>query len=97
MAMNPEWCKSLDAYKKDIYEMATTPSEKSFINIPILMDMRFVGGSEEIAGQIKAYLAKKLNQNPQILSRMSSASLSFETPLGMLGGFVLDKRAQRRA
>ncbi len=92
MAMNPEWCKSLEAYKKNIYEMATTPCEKSFINIPILMDMRFVSGSEEIVSQIKEYLVKKLNQNPQIISRMAGSSLSFETPLGMLGGFVLDKK-----
>lgn len=92
MASNSEWGKSVEAYKKDIYEMVMTPAEKSFLVLPIIMDMRFVCGKEELYLEVKEYLAKKLSQNPQIIARMAGGSLSFETPLSMLGGFVLDKK-----
>jgi len=92
MAKTKEWGKSLEAYKKDIYDMVLSPSEKSFLNIPILMDMKFVAGNEALADEVHAYLVKKLSANPQVLARMAGGSLSFETPLGMLGGFVLDKK-----
>jgi CBS domain-containing protein len=92
MAKNPYYLKTLEEYKKDIYSMVMSPSEKSFLNIPILMDIKFVAGNEALADEIKAYLKKKLQANPQILARMAGSSLSFETPLSMLGGFVLDKK-----
>lgn len=92
MAMNEEWRRSLEGFKKEIYDLATSPSEKSFLNLPIMMDARFVGGKEELFLEFKAYVAKKLNSNKTLLSRMAAASLSFETPLGLLGGFVLDKK-----
>jgi len=92
MAKNPYYLKTLEEYKKDIYSMVMSPSEKSFLNIPILMDIKFVAGDETLVDEIKAYLFKKLQANPQILARMAGGSLSFETPLGLLGGFVLDKK-----
>jgi CBS domain-containing protein len=92
MAKNPYYLKTLEEYKKDIYSMVMSPSEKSFLNIPILMDIKFVAGNEALADEIKAYLKKKLQANPQILARMAGGSLSFETPLSMLGSSVLDKK-----
>jgi len=92
MANSKDWGKSLEAYKKDVYEMVLSPSEKTFLNIPILMDMRFVAGNEALESELKVYLSKKLSEHPQILARMAGGSLSFETPLGLLGGFVLDKK-----
>jgi CBS domain-containing protein len=62
------------------------------LNIPILMDMKFVSGEKELFDEVAAYVGKKLQSNPQILARMAGGSLSFETPLGLLGGFVLDKK-----
>lgn len=92
MAKNAYYRKSVEEYKKDIYDMVLSPTQNSFLNLPILMDMKFVAGDEALAGEVSAYLAKKLAENPQILARMASGSLSFETPLSMLGGFVLDKK-----
>jgi CBS domain-containing protein len=92
MAKNPYYSKSIEEYKKDIYSMVMSPTQDSFLNIPILMDMRFVSGNEALVVETKEYLIKKLQSNSQILARMAGGSLSFETPLGLLGGFVLDKK-----
>ncbi len=92
MAKNAYYQKSVESYKKDIYEMVMSPTPESFLNLPILMDMKFVSGNKDMADEVAAYLTKKLSMNPQILARMAGGSLSFDTPLSLLGGFVLDKK-----
>ncbi len=92
MANNSYYRKSVEEYKKDIYDMVMSPTQNSFLNLPILMDMSFVSGNKSLETEVAVYLRKKLGMNPQILARMAGGSLSFETPLSMLGGFVLDKK-----
>ncbi|MDD3465988.1 MAG: putative nucleotidyltransferase substrate binding domain-containing protein [Campylobacterales bacterium] len=95
MAKNAYYQKSVESYKKDIYEMVMSPTPESFLNLPILMDMKFVSGNKDMADEVAAYLTKKLSMNPQILARMAGGSLSFDTPLSLLGGFVLDKKEHK--
>ncbi len=92
MANNAYYRKSVEEYKKDIYDMVMSPTQNSFLNLPILMDMCFVAGNKALEAEISAYIGKKLGSNQQIIARMAGGSLSFETPLSMLGGFVLDKK-----
>lgn len=95
MAKNEYYRKSVEEYKKDIYDMVMSPTQNSFLNLPILMDMKFVSGNKALADEVAAYLDKKLALNPQILARMAGGSLSFDTPLSLLGGFVLDKKEHK--
>ncbi len=92
MANNSYYQKSVEEYKKDIYDLVMSPTPDTFLNLPILMDMSFVAGNKSLEVEVREYLRKKLGMNPQILARMAGGSLSFETPLSMLGGFVLDKK-----
>ena len=42
--------------------------------------------------ELKEYMTSKLLERPEIIARMAGGSMAFETPLSILGGFVLDKK-----
>ncbi len=92
MAKNPYYCKSLAAFRDDIYEAISHPKPEGFLNSAILMDMRAVGGSEELCRELVEYVHHSLKGNPSFLARLAGGSLSFDTPLGIFNNFVLDKK-----
>lgn len=92
MTVNGYYRKKVEEYKKDVYNMIFSPTLDSFLNLPILMDMRFVVGDEKLPLELKEYMTSKLLERPEIIARMAGGSMAFETPLSILGGFVLDKK-----
>ena len=92
MTVNGYYRKKLEDYKKDIYNMIFSPTPDSFLNLPILMDIRFVAGDEKLCGELKEYMMAKMLERAEIIARMAGGSMAFETPLSILGGFVLDKK-----
>ncbi|MDM5270586.1 DUF294 nucleotidyltransferase-like domain-containing protein [Sulfurovum sp. zt1-1] len=91
MMINPKWCKSVDAYKEDIYRWIEEPSYEKFMDMAIFFDSTAVAGKTELHEKLITYLLEKVNEKQQILMHFARAIETFESPLGLFSQFVHDK------
>ena len=95
MIINPKWCKSISAYKKDIDRWFDTPSMEGFMEMAIFVDSITAGGEERLHQELMLYLQKKVQEHKEILSHFVKAIENFESPLGMFSQFISHDKAHK--
>jgi CBS domain-containing protein len=91
MMINPKWCKSMDAYKEDIYDWIEAPNYEKFLDMAIFFDSTPVAGNKMLHTELIDYLFNKVEQNNSVLMHFARAIETFESPLGIFSQFVHDK------
>ena len=91
MMINPKWCKSVDAYKEDIYRWLDEPSYENFMDMAIFFDSTAMAGNKALHSELIDYLFAMVEQNKQILIHFARAIETFESPLGIFSQFLHDK------
>lgn len=80
-------------FKNYIQEWIFDLSESSFTNLSIFLDAKCVAGECKLLEELREYLFINFNARDDLLAHMAKVILSFETPLSLFSGFVLeDKR-----
>lgn len=95
MMINPKWCKSIGAYKKEMDTWFDKPSMDGFMDMAIFVDSIAVGGDEQLHRELMVYLGQKVQENKQILTYFAKAVENFESPLGLFSQFVSHDKAHK--
>jgi CBS domain-containing protein len=91
MMINPKWCKSINAYKEDIYNWLEEPDYEKFMDMAIFFDSSAITGKTELHEELIDYLVSKVQEKPQVMMHFARAIETFDSPLGIFSQFVHDK------
>lgn len=91
MVRNPAWAKPLAAWKESLLGWITQPSEQALMDMAIFYDATAIAGDASLLERAKDHLFALLAGNQAFCARFARAIDSFETPLGILGKFIVEK------
>jgi CBS domain-containing protein len=91
MVSNPEWAKSLDAYKLDLRRWVSHPSGDAFLKLAILIDASAVPGDGALLSDLKAHLLDLVKREEAFCGHFAKATLAFATPLGFFNRFLVEE------
>jgi CBS domain-containing protein len=91
MVSNEFWRRNVIGYKRLIDSWRTTLNEENLQNMSIFLDAKSVAGNETLLTDLREYLFSGFAARKDVLAHAAKAVLSFETPLSLFSGFVLEK------
>ena len=91
MVSNPFWRKNAKEYKATIASWSASLDENTLQNMSIFLDAKCVCGNSELLSELTTYLQETFHARQDVLAHAAKAVLSFETPLSLFSGFVLEK------
>ncbi len=90
MLSNPEWAKSLAAFKLDLRRWVAQPTGDAFLRLAILVDASAVAGDGGLLSDLKATLLDVVREEDAFCGHFAKATLAFPTPLGFFNRFILE-------
>ena len=91
MVSNEFWRRDVKGYKSLIDSWTTTLEGDALQNLSIFLDAKCLAGKSELLEELTIYLHSKFHARDDVLAHIAKAVLSFETPLSMFSGFVLER------
>jgi len=91
MAMNPNWCVSLDQWRHYYSRWIKFPETEALLNISVFLDVRFLYGDHTLIESLKAHFYSLVKSDHRLVSVLTANSLRVNPPLGMFKQFVLSK------
>jgi CBS domain-containing protein len=96
MAKNPYWRRSLTAWLAEIDRWISLPDSESILHFCMFSDLRTLVGDPGLEQAIKAYIAERARQETLFLTRLAVQVGKFSPPIGLFGGFKVDKGGEHR-
>jgi len=91
MVSNEFWRRDLKGYKSLIDSWTTTLEASSLQNLSVFLDAKCLTGDCKLLDELRTYLLSRFHTRDDVLAHMAKAVLSFETPLSIFSGFVLER------
>lgn len=91
MASNPQWCLSLDEWKRIFASWITNSSQEALLNSSIFFDFRALFGDNKLAEDLRDWLLNFVATNGLFLRQMAEVAMNFKPPLGVVRDFVVGK------
>jgi CBS domain-containing protein len=91
MARNPDWCLSMDQWKKKFSRWIEEPEPQAVRYSTIFFDFRAVAGDEALGEELKAHILAVLKKEQRFFSFLAKDAVDAPLPLGFFKGFVLEK------
>ena len=91
MVSNEFWRRDVKSYKKLIHSWTDSLNEANLQNLSIFLDAKSVAGNAELLDELTTFLHHHFQSRKDVLAHMAKAVLSFDTPLSLFSGFVLEK------
>lgn len=91
MVNNPQWRGSVTLFKKRIDGWVDTFDENALQTLSIFLDAECISGNKGLLDELTEYLHRRFTGREDILAHMAKAALSFETPLSIFSGFIVEK------
>lgn len=91
MASNPKWCLSLEEWKRTFSNWISGGSPESLLHASIFFDFRSLYGAQQLAEELREWLARVASDNSRFLHMMAGNALNNRPPLGVVRDFVLGK------
>jgi CBS domain-containing protein len=91
MVSNPFWRRDEQGYKTLIDSWRNSLNEENLTNMSVFLDAKAVAGEEQLLKGLKEYLFNGFYARKDVLAHAAKAVLSFETPLSLFSGFVLER------
>ena len=92
MASNPKWCLSLDEWKQVFDEWVDQGAPMALMHASIFFDFRALYGAQNLADELRRWLAQLARNNERFLHQMAANALRNRPPLGVVRDFVLGKQ-----
>ncbi|MDD2830145.1 MAG: putative nucleotidyltransferase substrate binding domain-containing protein [Sulfuricurvum sp.] len=96
MVSNPYWRNSVMGYKSKIEGWTDTLNEEALMGLSIFLDAHCVAGDEHLLDDCKTFLQQHFEGRSDIMAHLAKSALAFETPLSLIGGFVLGRAEHGR-
>ena len=93
MLSNTSWRMSQTHFMQKVTEWFENPSEENFMHAAILFDAETVFGQAEWLTKLKQTLELEKERYSNFLRHFAVSVLRFKTPIGFLGGLVVDSEA----
>lgn len=93
MVNNPHWRRSVSSFKTQIDTWVDTLNEEALLELSIFSDAHFICGNQALLDTLSEYLHKRFTGRDDILAHLAKAALSFDTPLSLFSGFILEKES----
>jgi len=90
MLSNTSWRMSQSDFMQKVTDWFENPSEEHFMHAAILFDAETVFGKAEWLTKLKQALENKKEEYSNFLRHFAVSVLRFKTPIGFLGGLVVD-------
>jgi len=91
MVTNPLWRRSLAGYKALIDGWVDSMDEAALQSLNIFLDAQCVAGDALLLEEAKDYLFARFEGRDDVLAHMAKAALSFDTPLSLFSGLVVER------
>lgn len=88
MVINPQWQKSLTAYKDQVDTWINQPSMEGFMDMAIVFDSMSVAGKTTLHTELIDYLVAKVHEHKEVIRHFAKAIDNFESPLGLFSQFI---------
>lgn len=95
MVNNPHWCQNASVYKQRIDKWMDTLADEELQELSIFSDAKYITGNPELLQSLSAYLHQRFVGRDDVLAHIAKRALSFETPLSLFSGFILDQSAHK--
>ena len=96
MATNPDWCRSLPAWKAKVHDWTYSPNSDSSLQFCIFLDFRVVFGQEYLAKELREYTLRLFRVAPTILHAMAREDLTHRVPLSLFKQVITEKSKEHR-
>jgi CBS domain-containing protein len=99
MASNPQWCRSLAAWKKFLSDWIADPASElgeTGLKPLTFLDFRGVGGDFSLADQLWESLAAMLRDQKTFLCCLANLAVKNRPPIGFLKTVVIEKSGEHR-
>ena len=80
MASNPQWCLSLEEWKRTFTSWITQSTQDSLLNSSIFFDFRALFGDKALADKLREWLLNIASDNGRFLRQLAEAAMSFRPP-----------------
>lgn len=94
MARNPQWCLSLDQWKKQFSDWIQTPEPKAILHSSIFFDFRPVAGDHSLAEALWAHIASAVKDQEIFLGYMAKNALENPPPLTFFRQFMVERSGE---
>ncbi|MFO1152160.1 MAG: putative nucleotidyltransferase substrate binding domain-containing protein [Rhodospirillales bacterium] len=91
MVSNPQWARTLQAYKADIRRWVAQPSGEAFLNLAILCDASALAGDATLLDDLKAHIFDLVHAEEAFLGHFAKSTMNFPTPLNWFGRLLIDR------
>jgi len=91
MASNPQWCLSLDEWKRKFSDWISNGTPQALLHASIFFDFRALHGAHGLTEALRLWLARVASDNARFLHQMAENALINRPPLGVVRDFVLGK------
>jgi CBS domain-containing protein len=96
MSSNPIWCRPLVEWKEQISDWMDEASWQTMRNLHIFYDSRALAGEKEYIGELKSLIHNRINNNPNLLSRLMETSMHMKNAVGPLGQLLPEEKGTHR-
>jgi CBS domain-containing protein len=91
MASNPRWCQPMSAWRRYFGSWMETPQPEPLLRASLFFDLRPIAGEEEVGRSLWEWVCETAPTQTLFLRHMAHAALDRQVPLGLFGGFVVER------
>ena len=96
MASNPRWCQPDSAWRGYFSSWMQTPQPEQVLRASIFFDLRPIAGDESLGRALWDWVCDRAPAQTLFLRYMAKAALEHHVPLGLFGGFVVERSGAHR-
>jgi CBS domain-containing protein len=90
MAVNPQWCMPLKAWKASYNKWVANPEYDCLLNVTVFLETRWLHGNEMFNNELQAHLFATIKKSHIFLPMLVKDSVSVNPPLGIFNSLVLE-------
>jgi CBS domain-containing protein len=91
MASNPRWCQPDSAWRRYFTGWMETQEPEQVLHASLFFDLRPVAGDEVVGRALWEWVCEQAPSKRLFLGYMAKAALERHVPLGLFGGFVVER------
>jgi CBS domain-containing protein len=96
MASNPNWCKSLSAWKKTVTGWIHNPGKEEVLLSSIFFDFNYTFGTRALVTELSNHIFSDADSYPMFYYHLASGALQNPSPSGFFRQFLLEQDGEHK-